>query len=149
MSNEHISVVGDSLYLKPSIDGRKVQYCMSEGDVRRNITKLKDNQIIDEIKSQMTRLDQEQLQRVGEHLLSDYTEPMAICPKHDHLIPASQWGCPNGSYVYNMCKQGTKECPECGKTETLEVSSTSNSTRSPTTYRCSECGELVRGITTG
>lgn len=61
------------------------------------------------------------------------------------------WGTPTGSYVATIAESEAGVCPDCGadKDEHWRCVQSSNRTRVPNVYKCEECGNRQKGITTG
>lgn len=78
-------------------------------------------------------------------------EGMAVCSRSNALFPAPEWTTPTGSYVATISDVYDGTCPYCGadKDEYWECIESPASTRRGNLYRCNECGETKRGISTG
>lgn len=76
---------------------------------------------------------------------------MVPCNEHNAFFKIGDWKRTTGSYVYNEYAGTPEICDNCGAdlSKHKTVASVSESTRTPTTYRCSHCGERFESITTG
>lgn len=73
------------------------------------------------------------------------------CNRKNVLFDIPVWSTPTGSYVNTISSVVSNECPKCGtdKDECWECTESSNQTRVPNSYKCTECGFTKKGITTG
>lgn len=76
---------------------------------------------------------------------------IAVCSRTKAFFPIPEWTTPTGSYVATVSDVHEGKCPDCGadKDEHWECYSSSNRTRVPNKYKCTECGYKKSGITTG
>jgi len=92
--------------------------------------------------------DAEMLCEIGTYLAET---GQVVCNRTNALFPIGEWSCPTGSYVNTISDVFDGTCPECGadKDDNWECISSSNRTRVPNKYKCTECGATRNGITTG
>jgi predicted RNA-binding Zn-ribbon protein involved in translation (DUF1610 family) len=76
---------------------------------------------------------------------------LMLCNREHELFTLGEWARPTGSYVNTISDDSANQCPNCGapKSEYWKCTRKSRRTRVPNRYKCTNCGTMKSGITTG
>lgn len=85
---------------------------------------------------------------VAQELLED---DLMLCNRTHELFTLGEWARLTGSYVNTISDDSANSCPNCGapKSDYWECIRSSRRTRVPDRYKCTNCGTMKSGITTG